>query len=47
MDDENNAEENSKEDSVIRCPNCEEENMRWDVLKQMWQCLSCGHRIKE
>ena len=36
--------ETSKEDSTIKCPNCDEVNMKFDVIEQMWQCLSCGHR---
>jgi len=34
----------SKEDSTIKCPNCDEFNMVWNVVEQIWQCLSCGHR---
>jgi len=33
-----------KVDSTIKCPNCDEVNMQFDVVAQMWQCLSCGHR---
>jgi ribosomal protein S27E len=36
-----------KEDSTIKCPNCDELNMVWDEVNQMWQCLSCGHRETE
>jgi len=37
-------EDENKEDSTIKCPNCDEVNMQFDVVTQMWQCLSCGHR---
>lgn len=40
-------EKTSKEDSVIKCPNCDEENMYWDEIKKIWQCLSCGYIIEE
>ena len=37
-------EDKTKVDSTIKCPNCDEVNMKFDVVEQMWQCLSCGHR---
>ena len=46
MEDEVNCEDN-KEDSTIKCPACDEVNMRWDVVEQLWQCLSCGRREEE
>jgi len=38
------TEPDPKEDSTIKCPNCDEVNMKFDVIEQIWQCLSCGHR---
>jgi len=35
--------EKSKEDSTLKCPNCDEVNMVFDVIEQIWQCLSCGY----
>lgn len=33
-----------KEDTKRKCPKCDEENMIWDDIYEMWQCLSCGNR---
>ena len=38
------SEEDEKIDSTIECPKCGEVNMVFDVVEQIWQCLSCGHR---
>ena len=38
--------EKSKEDSTIKCPNCDEESMMYDVIEQAWICTNrdCGYR---
>lgn len=38
---------NSKKNTRIKCPNCDENNMVWDKKEQLWQCLSCGYRMEE
>jgi len=43
----NNSKKKEKEDSTIKCPNCDEENMKYDPSQGLWQCLSCGYRIEE
>jgi ribosomal protein L37AE/L43A len=42
-----NGSKEEKENSTVKCPNCDEENMKYDTSKHLWQCLSCGHRIEE
>ena len=39
--------EDEKVDSTIKCPVCDEENMKWNEVEQLWQCLSCSYRIEE
>ena len=36
-------EDKTKDDTVLECPNCDEHNLRWDCINQIWQCLSCGY----
>ena len=47
MEKPNNEEKQSKEDTILDCPSCEEHNMRWDKENRIWQCLSCGYRREE
>lgn len=36
-----------KEDTIRKCPNCEEINLRYDKINRVWQCLSCGYIEEE
>ena len=39
--------EKDKKDSVLKCPVCDELNMHWNEIENLWQCLNCGYRIEE
>lgn len=40
-------EKQSKEDTVQKCPKCDEINMHYDRINRVWQCLSCGNVEEE